>query len=109
MGYKTAPWIQTRKVEGLMSQIGAIKAAPTKAFHSRPLNKIMGVNIPWTGFVFDREPTDQQRQEKQFQRKLETRDETAVVGGGNLKLHYATNEGKLTYYINNRNLVSALP
>ncbi|GJY15527.1 glycosyl hydrolase family 38 protein [Tanacetum coccineum] len=34
-----------------------------------------------------------------------TGDETAVVGGGNLKLHYATDEGKLTRYINNRNLV----
>ncbi|KAI3500943.1 hypothetical protein L1887_36772 [Cichorium endivia] len=32
-------------------------------------------------------------------------DETVVVGGGNLKLIYATNEGKLTRYINNRSLV----
>lgn len=34
-----------------------------------------------------------------------TGDETVVVGGGNLKLHYATDEGKLTRYINNRNLI----
>ncbi|XP_076940855.1 alpha-mannosidase At3g26720-like [Bidens hawaiensis] len=34
-----------------------------------------------------------------------TNDKTVIVGGGNLKLHYATDEGKLTHYINNRNLV----
>ncbi|KAI3784614.1 hypothetical protein L1987_43716 [Smallanthus sonchifolius] len=34
-----------------------------------------------------------------------TSDKTVVIGGGNLKLHYATYEGKLTHYINNRNLV----
>ncbi|XP_076949600.1 alpha-mannosidase At3g26720-like [Bidens hawaiensis] len=34
-----------------------------------------------------------------------TNDKTVIVGGGNLKLHYATDEGKLTHYVNNRNLV----
>ncbi|KAI3670137.1 hypothetical protein L6452_41791 [Arctium lappa] len=34
-----------------------------------------------------------------------TSDKTVVVGGGDLKLLYATDEGKLTRYINNRNLV----
>ncbi|KAI3725915.1 hypothetical protein L1987_65711 [Smallanthus sonchifolius] len=34
-----------------------------------------------------------------------TSDKTVVIGGGNLKLHYATDEGKLTHYINKRNLV----
>jgi len=37
-----------------------------------------------------------------------TSDKTAVVGGGDLKLLYATDEGKLARYINNRNLVSAI-
>ncbi|XP_071709988.1 alpha-mannosidase At3g26720 isoform X2 [Rutidosis leptorrhynchoides] len=32
-------------------------------------------------------------------------NETVVVGRGHLKLHYATNEGKLTRYINQRSLV----
>ncbi|KAL7604195.1 hypothetical protein Lser_V15G20819 [Lactuca serriola] len=32
-------------------------------------------------------------------------DETVVVGGGNLKLHYATDEGKLIRYTNKRSLV----
>ncbi|KAL4583070.1 hypothetical protein LXL04_007634 [Taraxacum kok-saghyz] len=31
--------------------------------------------------------------------------ETVVVGGGNLKLHFATNQGKLTRYTNDRSLV----
>lgn len=38
-----------------------------------------------------------------------TSDQTVVVGRGNLKLHYATDEGKLSRYINNRNLVPAIP
>ncbi|GJY52966.1 kinase-like domain-containing protein [Tanacetum coccineum] len=36
MGYKTAPWSQTRKVAGMVSHIGAIKATLPKAFRSRP-------------------------------------------------------------------------
>ncbi|GJZ30430.1 1,4-alpha-glucan-branching enzyme-like protein isoform X1 [Tanacetum coccineum] len=36
MGYKTTPWSQTRKVAGMVSQIGAIKATLPKAFRSRP-------------------------------------------------------------------------
>ncbi|KAJ9562484.1 hypothetical protein OSB04_007644 [Centaurea solstitialis] len=34
-----------------------------------------------------------------------TNDKTVVVGGGDLKLLYATDEGKLARYVNNRNLV----
>ncbi|GJV59090.1 hypothetical protein Tco_1465190 [Tanacetum coccineum] len=36
MGYKTAPLKKTRKAEGTLSQIGAIKATPSKAFRPRP-------------------------------------------------------------------------
>ncbi|KAI3669233.1 hypothetical protein L6452_40460 [Arctium lappa] len=35
-----------------------------------------------------------------------TSDKTVVVGGGELKLLYATDKGKITRYINNRNLKS---
>ncbi|GJY13160.1 hypothetical protein Tco_0382469 [Tanacetum coccineum] len=38
MGYKTAPLKKTRKAEGTLSQIGAIKATPSKAFRPRPPN-----------------------------------------------------------------------
>ncbi|KAC9878025.1 hypothetical protein E3N88_45154 [Mikania micrantha] len=34
-----------------------------------------------------------------------TSDKIVVAGGGNLKLHYATDEGKITHYINSRSLV----
>ncbi|KAI7740716.1 hypothetical protein M8C21_023527, partial [Ambrosia artemisiifolia] len=59
----------------------------------------------WLGFTASVPPLGFSTYIVSSAKDTDTSDKTAVLGGGNLKLHFDTDQEKLTHYINNRSLV----